>query len=63
MVVLKSKRSGFYFREFGEWVSEPHNARRFTCESEARAFARREHLDDVLALRPEPSLLEFDLAA
>ena len=47
MILLKSKLSGFYFKEFGVWVRDPAQAHPFADEWSARAFARSEHLEDV----------------
>ena len=50
MDVLKSKLSGYYFKEFGVWVKDPHEARVFSTEWTARDFAKREHIEDVVAI-------------
>ena len=47
MVVLKSKLSGFYWKEFGVWTRDPQQATSFIDEWHARGFARREHIDDI----------------
>jgi hypothetical protein len=50
MNTLRSKLSGFYFKEFGVWVRDPDEAMHFPDEWEAREFARREHIEDVTAV-------------
>lgn len=50
MIVLKSKLSGYYFKDFGVWTSDPLDAFKFTSESAAREFAHREHVLDVQAV-------------
>lgn len=47
MVVLRSKLSGYYFKEFGVWTSHVLQAMTFSNEAEARAFVVRENVTDV----------------
>jgi hypothetical protein len=47
MTVLKSKLSGYYFKDFGVWTSDPSEASSFGDEWDARDFVRRHHVDDV----------------
>lgn len=55
MVVLKSKLSGYYFKDFGAWTPDPRQAAGFSDEWDARMFARREHLDDVVVAEADPT--------
>jgi hypothetical protein len=52
MVVLKSKLSGYYFRDFGVWTVELAKAATFANEWVARAFAHNEHVEDVQVVEP-----------
>jgi hypothetical protein len=63
MTVLKSKLSGYYFKDFGVWTSDPRDASTFTNEWVARDFARREHVEDVQAIEPEVSAPELEPVA
>ena len=47
MVVIKSKLSGYYFKDFGIWTSRADEAVMFPSEWLARDFMRREHIEDV----------------
>ena len=47
MKVLKSKLSGYYFKGFGVWTTDPLDAFTFTNEWVAREFMRRERVEDV----------------
>lgn len=47
MVVIVSKLSGYYFKGFGDWTSDPLQAESFPDEWDARRFIQREHLSDV----------------
>ena len=63
MVVLRSKLSGFYFKDFGAWTPDPIKGKAFDNEWVARAFAHDEHLEDVQITEPEAFTSEFTLAA
>ena len=63
MIVLKSRLSGYYFKDFGAWTSDPLDARAFASESLAREFVGREHLQDVQIVDREVSALELRAAA
>ena len=53
MIVLKSKLSGYYFKAFGVWTSDPLDASAFPDEWSARDFLRCEHVEDVQVVEPE----------
>ena len=53
MAVLKSKLSGYYFKDFGEWTSNPLEALKFATEWIAREFMRRQPVDSVQVVEPE----------
>ena len=58
MVLLQSKLSGYYFKSFGVWASDPLDAMSFTDEWRARAFMRHERIDDVRVVEREvPELI------
>jgi len=63
MVVLRSKLSGYYFKDFGIWTSNPADARAFDSEWSARAFAICEHVQDVQFVEREIPILDLSLAA
>src|SRR5215204_4786321 len=59
MTVLKSKLSGFYFKAFGVWTSDPLDALAFPDEWLARHFLRREQVQDVQIVEPEVATSEL----
>ena len=59
MILLKSKLSGFYFKDFGIWVTSPAEAQQFANQWEAREFAMREHLGDVIPEEHEGAVLRL----
>jgi len=63
MVVLKSKLSGYFFKDFGVWTSSPADAKSFSNEWIARSFLRTQHLDDVQIVETEIPTMELNLAA
>jgi len=63
MIVLKSKLSGYYFKDFGVWTSDPLDASTFTNEWIARDFVRREHVEDVQISEPEVTTPELQWVA
>lgn len=63
MVVLKSKLSRYYFKDFGVWTLSPADAKSFRNEWIARTFVLNQHLDDVQVVEPEMPVLELNLAA
>jgi hypothetical protein len=62
MVVLKSKLSGYYFADFGIWTPHVLQAATFVNEWDARGFAQREHLHDVVPIDAN-SLADIQQAA
>lgn len=63
MFLLRSKRSSYYFKSFGAWTPNPVDARPFSDEFTARAFARTEGIEDVQVVEPENAAPELFLAA
>ena len=63
MNTLRSKLSGYYLKECGVWVRDPDEAMRFPDEWAAREFARREHIEDVVAVRLDDGANDTQLAA
>jgi hypothetical protein len=55
MVVLRSKLSGFYFKDFGAWTPEVQDAKTFSDEWAARAFVRSENVEDVQVIDAQPA--------
>jgi len=62
MIAIRSKLSGYYFKDFGIWTSNPADAKFFDNEWSARAFAQSEHVQDVQFVEPEISMMELNLA-
>lgn len=62
MVLLRSKLSGYYFKSSGVWTADQSDAATFADEWLARAFIRRERIEDVRVVEPQP-VEELTLAA
>jgi len=62
VVVLRSKLSGYYFKDFGVWTASLAKARPFSSEWVARSFVECEHLTDVQIVESEAPILELDFA-
>jgi len=63
MVVLRSKLSSYYFKDFGVWTSSLVDAKSFCNEWVARAFVRSSQLEDVQIVDTENPMQELNLAA
>lgn len=63
MTVLKSKLSGYYFKDFGVWTSDPLAALAFTDEGTARDFVRCQPVVDVRVVELEVTTPELLRAA
>jgi hypothetical protein len=63
MVVLKSRLSGYYFKDFGAWTPDPFKAKAFNNEWCARSFIHEQHVEDVQVTEPDILAPEFTLAA
>lgn len=59
MIVLKSKLSGYYFKDFGDWTPLACEGFGFPDEWAARDFVRREHMDDVQVIEAESATEEL----
>jgi hypothetical protein len=63
MAFIKSKLSGYYFKQFGVWTSDPLDALPFTNEWSARDFVRRKRLEDVQVVEAESTTRDLPVAA
>lgn len=63
MVFIKSKISGYYFRDIGVWTSDTADAFTFANEWVARDFIRREKVSDVQVVETEENAPRWNAAA